>query len=514
MSNINKYMHRKKYNTNDNDLIWESLQNRVDHNLKHEMEDLLEADLKYIEQFLMNEGLMDGVKGAFGKVKDFATQKLLKPVIDMLVGALAKDPEAAQKVAGAMEQGPEAIAALAQTEGDPSVQQQIQSTPTGTEAGTAAEGYTYQFQMNDMICEALVDAGLITSRHSQVIQERYYTNTINTLFSEAIQPTECPWMPASGYINENKTIAKQIDQLAKSAPGGSKAQVFPQLYKINKRFQNFVKAQSQGAATPEAPASVTPTESEPSQTTSTPDNAPVTPTAEVPSQDAQTPNSAPIDPGAVQGGQGVLGKIWNFLKNNKGILTGAVAIGVLGLMMTNPVTATIALPAMKTGLAGAGIGFAKGVATTQGGVKDRLMGGLNSAGKTGAMAAGAAGLAGAAGGLMGGGETADVPDSQIDPNSQPPIDSTSTQPMDVPPPVDVPPVDAPQVDAPQVDAPQELPYDPDQEETFFQRSGADQYHRDEFNKSLSPREKMNLRPGTQGYRTAFNKYLQSAQTPI
>jgi len=510
-------MYRKKYNTSDNDLIWESLQNRVDHKIKYKMEDLLEADLKYIEQFLMNEGLMDGVKGAFGKVKNFAAQKLLKPVIDMLVGALAKDPAAAQKVAGAVDQGPEAIAALAQTEGDPSVQQQIQSTPTGTEAGTAAEAYTYQFQMNDMICEALVDTGLITSQHSQVIQERYYTNTINTLFSEANQPDECPWMPVSDSINENKTIAKQIDQLAKSAPGGSKGEVFPQLYKINKRFQNFVKAQSQATQSqatpaPEAPAPEAPAPEAPAPEAPAPE-APASdvPTTSGPPQATPDADVTPIDPNAIQGGQGVLGKIWSFLKNNKGILTGAVAIGVLGLMMTNPATAAIALPALKTGIAGAGIGFVKGAATTQGGIGDRVMGGLNQAGKTGAMAAGAGALAGGAEAMMGGGEAA-VTNPEVDPQSVPPQDSNATTA-----PVTAPPEVAPETPDDTVTATppeQELPYNPDQEETMFQRSGADEYHRDEFEKSLSPRDKMQMRPGSRGYEQAFRRYLSSAETPI
>ena len=90
------------------------------------------------------------------------------------------------------------------------------------------------------------------------------------------------------------------------------------------------------------------------------------------------------------------------MKANKGIMTGAVALGVLGLMMTNPVTAAIALPALKTGLAGAGLGFVKGAASTQGGIKDRVMGGLNQAGTTGAMAAGASAVAGGIGAAMDG----------------------------------------------------------------------------------------------------------------
>ena len=90
-------MSSRKYNTNDNDLIWESFQKRTNHKTakqNSEYDELLENDLKYIEEFLIREGIWDKVKGAAGaaagKVKDFAADKIMKPLMDMLVAAIRK----------------------------------------------------------------------------------------------------------------------------------------------------------------------------------------------------------------------------------------------------------------------------------------------------------------------------------------------------------------------------------------------------------------------------------------
>jgi hypothetical protein len=514
-------MHRK-FGQHDSDLIWESFMKQTNHKQNDQFNKLLEKDLEYIEQFLVSEGLMDGVKGAFGKVKDFATQKLLKPVIDMIVGALAKDPQVAQKVASAAEQGPDAVAQLAAAEGDPSAAQQVQAQPEGAQA----ESYSYQFNMNELICNALVEERLITSSHARIIQEKYFRHTINEMYGSYQQGEGCPWMPSTAIVKENKQVASQIDALQKSAPGGSKSRVFPELLKISRPFQNFVAKQAQ-AAGGDAVTAADPKNADLADTDLPPEagaaGADAAGADAAGAAGAAGPDAAGAAPGseggtekppapapdATQGGSGIIGKIFGFLKNNKGILTGAVALGVLGLMMTNPATAAIALPALNTGLAGAGIGFVKGAAGTQGGIKDRVMGGLNQAGKTGAMAAGAGALAGAAGALAGGGEApgADA-GPEVDPQAAPPEDATATAPQEFTPP-EVP--ETPEAPA----APEEeLPYNPDQQETMFQRSGADEYHRDEFQKSLSPRERMQMRPGSRGYEQAFRRYLGNAETPI
>lgn len=45
-------------------------------------------------------------------------------------------------------------------------------------------------------------------------------------------------------------------------------------------------------------------------------------------------------------------------------------------------------------------------------------------------------------------------------------------------------------------------------------AAARQYHNKQFQKTLSPRERMNMRPGSRGYNQAYNKYLKTATTPI
>ena len=94
-------MRKQRYNTSDNDLIWESLISKTQHKSNKQMKQLWEQDIKYVEQFLIDEGLMDTVKKGFGAVKDFAADKLLKPVMNFLAGIIAKDPQLAQKAQAA-----------------------------------------------------------------------------------------------------------------------------------------------------------------------------------------------------------------------------------------------------------------------------------------------------------------------------------------------------------------------------------------------------------------------------
>jgi hypothetical protein len=528
-------MERKRYGIKDNDLIWESLMKRTNHKQSSQLDKLLENDLQYIEQFLIREGLMDSVKGAFGKVKDFATQKLLKPVIDMIVGALKKDPNISQQLAGAVDQGPDAVAQLAAAQGDPSVAGQIEGQPDPTAAGAQAESYVYQFNMNELICNALVEERLITSGHSQIIQEKYYRSTINEMHQQLKQGEGCPWMPATALVSENATKAAgdQIAAILKQNTGGRQAKIGAILKHTTAAFPAFQKfvdsqaVQQAAAAEPEAAGAEAGVAPGPEAAGAEAGVAPgpeaagaeagVAPGPEAAGAEAGVapgPEAAGAEAGAggevapppadaTQGGQGILGKIWGFLKNNKGILTGAVALGVLGLMMTNPATAAIALPALKTGLAGAGMGFVKGAAGTQGGVKDRLMGGLNQAGKTGAMAAGAGALAGAAGAAFGGDGASAGGEPAVDPQSEPPQDANATATSEFTPP-EVPEEPAVPEEPGEQEGP--MPYDQNQQDTLLQRSGEEQYNRDSFMKSLSPREKMNLRPGSRGFQTAYNQW--------
>jgi len=128
-------MSSRKYNTNDNDLIWESFQQRTNHKMARQnskYDELLENDLKYIEEFLIREGIWDKVKGAAGaaagKVKDFAADKIMKPLMDMLAAAIQKDPASAEKLPELQQAAQEGgdIGAILQASGDQSIMKQIE----------------------------------------------------------------------------------------------------------------------------------------------------------------------------------------------------------------------------------------------------------------------------------------------------------------------------------------------------------------------------------------------------
>jgi hypothetical protein len=288
-------MSSRKYNTNDNDLIWESFQQRTNHKMAQQnskYDELLENDLKYIEEFLIREGIWDKVKGAAGaaagKVKDFAAEKIMKPVMDMLVAAMQKDPASAEKLPELQQaaQGGGDIKGILQANGDQSIMKQLEAQPDAAdpEAGAApqAESYLYQFNMNSMICEALVDQGIISESKSQIIQERYYVGAIGTLFNEANKPKDCPWMPSTAQqVNESnvQAVINQIDAIART--GGAKPKkIWPGLLKKNKGFQNFIAIQKAAAVT-EAPTEESPgPEGAPEDGTEAPPGTPEAPETE------------------------------------------------------------------------------------------------------------------------------------------------------------------------------------------------------------------------------------------
>ena len=288
-------MSSRKYNTNDNDLIWESFQQRTNHKMARQnskYDELLENDLKYIEEFLIREGIWDKVKGAAGaaagKVKDFAADKIMKPLMDMLAAAIQKDPASAEKLPELQQAAQEGgdIGAILQASGDQSIMKQIEGQPDAAdpEAGAApqAESYLYQFNMNSMICEALVDQGIISESKSQIIQERYYVGAIGTLFNEANKPKDCPWMPSTAQqVNESNTqaVINQIDAIART--GGARPDaIWPGMLKKNKGFQNFIARQTAAAAT-EAPTEESPgPEGAPEDGTEAPPGTPEAPETE------------------------------------------------------------------------------------------------------------------------------------------------------------------------------------------------------------------------------------------
>ena len=530
-------MSSRKYNTNDNDLIWESFQNRTNHKISKQnskYSELLENDLKYIEEFLIREGIWDKVKGAAGaaagKVKDFAADKIMKPLMDMLAAAIQKDPASAEKLPELQQaaQGGGDIGAILQASGDQSIMKQIEGQPDAAAGGVAdpadpeaaaapqAESYLYQFNMNKMICEALVDQGIISESKSQIIQERYYVGAIGTLFNEANKPKDCPWMPnliaeeappvapqfangVSGKIKKgwrkpaeaaaeapakervnNAAIASQVKDLVHKATGGkNKPRVWQQLMKADKQFAGFVQKQSAGAPAAEAPATGTP-EAPATGTPEAPAEAPATSTPEAPAAKpegtpgpaaptvgaggasmpegtpgpaaptvgaggASMPAEKPIADGATPAGgaptpadgakaPGILGKVWNFVKANKGAIGGLAAMGIAAALIAGG--GPLAIPATRylTGALIGGVrGAVKGATGTEGGFTDKLKGAANQAGADSIKGGAIGAVAGAAGDAVAGvgadAAAAEVdgatPSAAAEPYQPEPMDQTS-----------------------------------------------------------------------------------------
>ena len=409
-------MRKQRYNTSDNDLIWESLLNKTQHKSNEQLKELWEQDLSYIEQFLIDEGLMDTVKKGFGAVKDFAGDKLLKPVMNFLAGIIAKDPQLAQKAQAAAAQGPEALQQLANTEGDPSVAQQLQ-------AGAHSESYSYTFNMNRMICDALVEEQLITSQHAQLIKEKYFRATINELHTQMKQDAGCPWMPSTVVSENAVNAAAQIAQLMKSGGGAKKvlnALMADEMSGFGEYIENEFgvdenavakkrrqvqqgQAQygSQGDTQPDAtgtdgetPVDPNATQVDGDQTSDvTGQTPPPLPQTDAPDSSGVNPD---IDPDA--GGKkapGLISKVWNFIKSNKGAIGGAAAMGLAAAIAAstgNP----MAFSYLVGGLVGGAKGAIQGATQTQGGFVDKLKGAANQAGadsmKAGGLAAAASGI--------------------------------------------------------------------------------------------------------------------------
>jgi len=433
-------MTHNRHGKRDNDIIWEALSNR--YNIKHskQLSKLWEQDVKYVEQFLIDEGLMDTVKKGFGSVKNFASDKLLKPVMDFLAGIIAKDPQMSQKAQAAAAQGPEALQQLASTEGDQSVIQQLDQPIT------QGESYAYQFKLNQTICEALVTVGILTESASKSIQQCRYDIVFESILT--LQKTDCPWKP-SGVVTESaREIARQITQLMKQ--GGNSKKVLNALLAtdesgfkeylfnnlkvpeatLDRRVQQIKRSQQTAPTEPVAPTEtepVAPTETEPLGTTEPTETGSVPPTNSGASDTQAIPPALP-DASAGQKTPGLLGKVWNFIKNNKGAIGGAAAMGLAAAIATstgNP----MAFSYLVGGLVGGAKGAIQGATQTQGGFTDKLKGAANAAGtgsmKAGGLAAAASGIGSAASNAVNGAEvpgsvdpvTPSTPGEPVDPGS-------------------------------------------------------------------------------------------------
>ena len=350
---------QSSHSDSDSQLIWESLKSSNNNTPTNEIDKLFEKDLEYITEFLINEGLLDAVKSGFGKVKDFASQKLLQPIVDMAMKALAKlDPELAQKLATASQSGDSEQIQSLLSPGEQEAQKIVsQSNQSVTQQ--SAEAYANKFELNSIICEALVDTGIISSDRSQVIQERYYSHACSEMLREckSTSKDECPHQPRIiTEARQNYTdIASQISALIKTSTRPHR-DVFPKLMKISRPFANFAKKQTASqTSTPPPKEPVTPP---PKKPVTSPPKKPVT----SPPEDVESQQETQV----VSNQGGILSSVWNFVKSNK-IATTLGALGVLSIALAAlPVGGALA-PILAAAAAKAKIGAAIGA--TVGGLK-------------------------------------------------------------------------------------------------------------------------------------------------
>ena len=153
--------------------------------------------------------------------------------------------------------------------------------------------------------------------------------------------------------------------------------------------------------------------------------------AEKPVADGATPAGGAPAPADGAKAPGILGKVWNFVKANKGAIGGLAAMGIAAALIAGG--GPFAIPATRylTGALMGGVrGAIKGAKGTEGGMMDKFKGAANQAGadsmKGGAvgMVAGAAGDA--VGSVMGGAANAaadgQVPSAAAEPYVEPSVE--------------------------------------------------------------------------------------------
>ena len=381
----------------ESDLIWESFISGTQHKQNTELKRLWEQDVKYVEQFLIDEGLMDKVKGAYQGAKEFASSKLLKPVMTFLAKIIANDPQTSEKAAAAAKKGPEALQQLASAEGDQGVVQQLEQIPAPQQAES------FELNLNDMIVEALVSDGLITESAGEIIIENRKYDYAKDILSELSHKGEIPYMPVtermapvkSGYVgNTRRDVAelkRQVKSFLTANPKMATSGRFKQLTSVIKSMDREGRGAEGGTAqTPQQPAA-----------TATPEQPAATATPEQPAgavaPDQQSTQPAGPSPSSIQS-QGLLGKIWNFIKSNKGAISGAAALGIAAALTAtgNPMASSYLTGALIGGVRGA----IKGATGTEGGFVDKLKGAANQAGKESMIGGGIGAAAAGVGGMI------------------------------------------------------------------------------------------------------------------
>ena len=429
------------YNTDDSQKIWESFQHRSNRKNDPVVQELFEQDIQYVTDFLIKEGLLDSVKSGFGKVKDFASQKLLQPIVNMAMKALAKmDPDLAQRLASAAESGDDAQLQQLLAPG----QQEADNITAQVNQQAVPESYNHEITLNTIICDALVESNIITSQHAQVIQEKYFCTIINELHVQMNQDAGCPWHSADVIVSENTgtEVAKQVTDLMKQAYANNKNfrpnHVWKQLMKTNPKFAEFVSKQGNTQPVPAGQPVDIDGDGQPEDAASE-DTPPVNPPAPAQGEQPPAPAQGEQPPAPAQGEsqqKGILSKVWNYVSKNK-ITSALGALGLISIAAAAlpiggalaPVIAGAAAAAKVGAVTGGTIGAVKGAVddlrkpgqdgeTGLSRFKSAASAGIRKGLEGAAKGAGAAAIAGGIGGAAGSGVTAD-PATTTEPTTSP-----------------------------------------------------------------------------------------------
>jgi hypothetical protein len=376
-----------KSSDNDSQIIWEDFKSTTKIRQSIDIEALFERDIEYITKFLINEGLLDVVKSGFGKVKDFASQKLLQPIVNMAMEALAKmDPNLAQQLAAAAKTGDsqqlQQLLAPGQKEAD-NITTQANQQP-------AVESYYPEAELNGIICNALVESGIITTGKSQLIQEKYILNNARVIFNSILEESRMrsyfegsiiyPLIEQyTGTVRKDVSILKQnIKAFLAANPKMQKDGRFSQIDQLLSGMDRDGKINQQSQSTNTPSSEVPPETSEPAvpttapapgeQTTASDPEVPTTapvPGEQTTASDPEVPTTAPAPEGSQQ--KGILSKVWNYVSKNK-ITTALGALGLISIAAAAlpvggalaPIIAGAAASAKIGAAVGGTIGAAKG----------------------------------------------------------------------------------------------------------------------------------------------------------
>ena len=397
---------------NDTHLIWEQFERRAAvqrQKRRYVTESVIQEQItsRLIEEILIEEGLMDTIKGAgqkvAGAVKNIGqavNDRVLQPILKKAVDWLAQnDPDTLVSVMGAAEEGPEALDQLVGAEGGDQVEQQIANAPQA---------------VNESV-----------DLYKEILREHILYLHNEGLLSKIGQ----------GIGNMGRKAKQGIDYVNQNAPEWKK-QAQQGLQNVKQNVQQGVADLRQGVQqgySGEQPgedpdSNVTNMPAKPGMSNATPQNLPATPgmSDATPQNLPATPNTsdeAPEQPAA--GGdqkQGLISKIVGWVKENPNMSKG-IAMGIFG-------AANLALGAgLATALAPMAGGYAigGGIAGVMEYRKLRQQGmepkealaqaakAANEKGLTAGMFAGGASLIGnIAGKIMGGGDAA-APQQQAQP---------------------------------------------------------------------------------------------------